>query len=252
MEAWMQNGAGFSDNFSRDDRLDTTAKSGDAYFSFVESMDEFGSFDEIPKPPEWLKLLNLMRRSRGLPDPKWVVWLDCIRAGYFLDEVTWRDEPCEINNREQGSRRRERIASFEPGNFRVAATLLSDQSADEAGTALQFARASWHRITLGNRVPGIPAAMGEDFDLDAAAREEIQIGYFGGCPLEEHLELLKVFNLNFIGDARWDDEGGTQGPKGRPAGPKDWQKSWGGGGGGKKSQRTLSVVGGTRDGRSFG
>jgi hypothetical protein len=221
MDAWMQDGEGFADDYPKDDRLVTNLQSWDAYFAFVESMDVFGSFEGIPEPPEWLTQLKRQRDARGLPHPTWLVWLDCVRAGYFLDGVTWRDEPCDINNREQAARRRDRIASLEHDHFRVAAVLLSERSGYEVGAAAQFARASWHRITLGNRIPGIPAATGEDFDLEAVTREEIQIGYFGACPLEERLDLLKVFNFNFIADAGWDDEGGDPEPKSPPEGPQN-------------------------------
>jgi hypothetical protein len=225
MTAWMQAG----ESSSEGDHGATAARNGDAYFAFVESMDEFGSFDEIPEPPDWLMQIRLARKQRGLPNPTWIVWLDCVRAGYFLDQITWRGEPCDINNREHAARRRERIASFENDKFRVAAVLLSNEFGSEARAAAQFAEASWHRITLGNRIPGIPAAMGEDFDLEVATREEIQIGHFGACPLDEHRDLLRVFNFNFIADAGREEEGGSQGPKGPPEGPKGWEKprNWG-------------------------
>ena len=225
MSAWTPDD-GFYSLGGDGERLVTRPKDGDAYFGFVESMDEFGSFDEMAAPPEWLTTIRKARNERGLPDPSWVVWLDCVHAGYFLNEVTWREEPCEINVRDQAERRRQRIATLNDEKFRVASVLLSDQFEIERRMAVQFGEASWHRITLGNRVPGIPAIMADNFELDGPTLEQIQIGNFSACPDPERLELLKVFNLNFIEDAGWDEQGGEGPQEPPPNGPKDWEKAW--------------------------
>jgi len=214
MEAWIN--ARWTDETPEAESVGPLSK--EAYFSFVESMDAFGSFEGVENPPAWLESLRIDRKQGVLETPHWVVWLDCVKADLFA-QLKWRLPPWDPDNEDHAQTRRLQILDMPKEMFRVAVLLLSDKEQAEDSARGQFAEAAWHRITMGPKLPGIPVVAAGDFDLVGGAREQIR--HHGQCSDEERSSLVQVFNFDFIAEADFGaDEGGNPGP-GRPEGPDE-------------------------------
>jgi hypothetical protein len=182
----------------------------DHYFAFVESTDEFDS-EAKHGNDQWgnrIAALLQQRMEAGTKWPERLVWLDCVHAPYFAS-LPWRDDPCEVNNPDQATARRELIQAFDPSAFRVA-LLLTNLTFDEV--PVDFGAPTgvlWHRVRLGKE-GSLPVTTGADFDLEGDA-QSLRFTYLGLCTEDERASLNNVFNFNFLPDANL---GGTRGEPG--------------------------------------
>jgi hypothetical protein len=170
----------------------------DEFFAFVESSDDFDP-DAKNQPPEWWRRINVERIRRGRPSPDHLIWLDCISADAF-GSLPWRDELCEINDREQALRRRSQINDIDASALVVAPLLLSRTFKEEAELIAGFGEAAWHLVRLGPDGP-IPTLVAPAFEVETAESRTLTFEYGAVSTDPERASLTNVFNFNFLPDA---------------------------------------------------
>lgn len=195
------------------------------YFAYVEATDVWGldeSWADLPpagadEPTEfaWLRRLVWSRGRAGLAWPSHAVWLDCVRSDY-IDELPWRDEPCEIGNAAQSRQRRERIVEFDASRFRIALLLVGTRDLDGRGVA-PFTEDLWHRVELG--AGDLPVVTAADYEFGPGEPLADRLQYVDRCSEPERRWLVNVFSLNFLPDAGGAERGGAGPPSPEPGGP---------------------------------
>ena len=187
------------------------------YFAFVESSE---ALDPMMvkgggEPAEWSPVLDI-RKGMGLGPPTAVMWLDCVSANYFA-ALEWKNEECEIGNREDADRRRKLLLQLDSRQFKVA--MLPIDPAGKGGERDDFGRfneMSWHLVKLSQK-GGLPVLAGPDFDLDADQREILFVKHERFLDKSEQKSIGNVFSLNFLPDA---DLNGRERPNGNTP-PRD-------------------------------
>src|SRR5687768_16886073 len=94
----------------------------DHWFAFVESQDPF-RVSSAGAEDDWWSHILIARLKVGLPAPNRISWLSCIRVEYF-ESLSWRNEPCEIGNEEQSTRRRAQLLTLDAKHLVVVPLLL--------------------------------------------------------------------------------------------------------------------------------
>lgn len=173
--------------------------SAQEYFAFVED-DEWlnsGAFEKVGQ--QWWAPIVLERARRDLDVPARLVWLDCVSANYFMS-LPWRDEICQIGNPQQSERRRRFINELDPSQFLIVPLFLS---AKELETSLD--EADWHRVWI-DKEAGLPILASADYDFEGVPADLRYLRYEAECSEPERISLRNVFNLNFLPDARLEDD----------------------------------------------
>lgn len=179
-----------------------------AYFAFVESNEPTDgsnkSMKDQPQDDPFLEVLS-RRLSDGMGLPTDILWLDCVRADYFLG-LDWRDEHCDANNSIAENRRRRQLLYLDPNQFEVAWVPINQRNEVEREQLARISEMPWHLITLDST--GIlPAMTAPDFDLEDEGRQLKYVTHQTQAQEQDRRSLVNAFSLDFLPEmTRGDDD----------------------------------------------